>query len=404
MAAPFAQQGLPIEYTTYVVRGEAPGLQHVIVSLGVELPLAQPGAAPADVVFVVRSVVDGRVAASGRDVIPLPAGHSARATTGTGAYRVQFEVPAGDYIMRTVVREPGGLVGSADRRFAVRALDGPSLTSGDLIVSPVRGELPVRPTAYVGDGLSGVIDLYGRTADQLRGARVVVDLVPAGESGAVVSGTCDLQEVRTVAGGLAREAKLALPLSGVPAGAYIARARVMSGPDTVAEVIREVDIRPGGRPATADASDPIGPFDPRDVVNGAFARAFAARLVDAGPPVGFEGTRGLERLAARDYASAIAAFQVVVTADPPPDKSLSGPAAFLLGWAYHGAGDDRQAISAWRRAAFIDPTIVPAHLALADMYMRLSQQELAIQALRAGLAALPQSPELNDRLARIERR
>src|SRR5207249_1618437 len=130
--------------------------------------------------------------------------------------------------------EPGGLVGSADRRCTVRALDGPALTSGDLIVSSVRGELPVRPTAYVGDGLSGVIDLYARTPDSLRSARVVVDLVPAGESGALVSGSCDLQDVRTVAGGVARAAHLALPLSSVPAGAYTARARVMSGSDTVA--------------------------------------------------------------------------------------------------------------------------------------------------------------------------
>ena len=110
------------------------------------------------------------------------------------------------------------------------------------------------------------------------------------------------------------------------------------------------------------------------------------------------------RLAAADYPSAIAAFQAVLAANPSPDKTISGPAAFLLGWAFHGAGDDRQAISAWRRAAFVDPTIVSAHLALADIYVRLSQPALAIQALRTGLAALPQSPELNDRLTRIERR
>jgi len=79
-------------------------------------------------------------------------------------------------------------------------------------------------------------------------------------------------------------------------------------------------------------------------------------------------------------------------------------AAFLLGWAFHGAGDDRQAISAWRRAAFVDPTLVPAHLALAEIYVRLSQPALAMQALRAGLAALPQSPELLDRLHQLERR
>jgi VWFA-related protein len=407
MAAPFAQQGLPVEYTTYVMHGETPGLQHVILALGVDLPVGQRNAVPADVAFVVRSAADGRVAASGHDTIALPAASAGGATTGAGSYRVQFEAPPGDYVMRAVVREPGGLVGSADRRFTIRALDGPSLTSGDLIVSTVRGELPVRPTAYVGDGLSGLVELYGRTADQLRGVRVVVDLMPAGESSAVVSGSCDLQDVRQVAGGVARAAHLALPLAGVPAGPYVARARVLSGNDTVAEAARAVDIRSGGRPAGAaplgdDTGDAIAHFDPRDVVNGAFAREFAARLVDAGPPVGFESTRGLDRLAASDYPAAIAAFETVLGAGP--DKAIAGPAAFLLGWAYHGAGDDRQAISAWRRAAFLDPAIVPAHLALADMYMRLSQPALAIQALHAGLDALPQSRELRDRLSRIEGR
>jgi predicted Zn-dependent protease len=83
------------------------------------------------------------------------------------------------------------------------------------------------------------------------------------------------------------------------------------------------------------------------------------------------------------------------------DKS-NGAAAFLLGWALRGAGRDRDAISAWRRAAFLAPTLVPAHLALADVYMQLSQPALAAQAVRAGLASLPQSPELLERLARLD--
>jgi hypothetical protein len=47
---------------------------------------------------------------------------------------------------------------------------------------------------------------------------------------------------------------------------------------------------------------------------------------------------------------------------------------------------------------------VSAHLALADLYVQLSQPALAVQALRAGLAAMPRSPELLDRLNRLERR
>ena len=315
---------------------------------------------------------------------------------GTGTYHVQFELTAGDYLMRAVVREPGGLVGSADRRFTVRALDGPALTSGDLILSAARGELPVRPTAYIGDGLSGVVELYGRTAEQVTGARVLVDLVPIGESLPVASGSCELLDVRLAANGNAsREARLELPLLGVAAGTYVARARVMVGADTAAEVVRDVDIRTGRRPATTD--DEEAAFDPRAITTGVVARQFAAKLAASASAA--DGDRALERLAARDYPSAIAALDAVLAAEP-----TNAAAAFVLGWAYHGAGDDRQAISAWRRAAFADPTLVSAHLALADVYERLSQPALAIQALRTGLAALPQSPELLDRLRRLEAR
>lgn len=395
MSAPFPQQALPIQYTTYVLRGKATGMHRVIVSLVAQLPVASAATSPpADVVFVVRSANDGHIVASGRDVIALPKQSEMRETMGTGRYQVQFEVPAGDYLMRAVVREPGGFVGSADRRFTVRALDGPALTSGDLVLSSVRGELPVRPTAYTGDGLSGVLELYGRTTDQVHDARVVVDLVPLGESETAVSGTADLQEVRTLAGGIAREARIELPLDGVTPGTYLARARVLAGAETAAEVVREVEIRSGRRPAeTTAAAEP--PFDPREVVNGTFGRRFATRLADAGSEEARDMLRALDRLAARDYPAAIAALQ---------QNTTDGAAAFFLGWAYYGAGELRQAISAFRRAAFLDPQIVPAHLALADVYVRLSQPALAVQALRAGLVALPQSPELLDRLSRLEHR
>jgi VWFA-related protein len=409
MAAPFPQQGLPLQYTTYVMRGSAPGIERVILSLAVELPLAASSNDSADIVFLVRAAGDGHVAANGSDVIRLPTRPELAATTGTGIYRAQFELPAGDYLMRAVVREPGGLIGSADRRFTVRALGGPALAGSDLVLSSARGELPVRPTAYTGDGLTGVLELYGRTTDQVGEARVIVDLVPVGESSAVVSGSCDLQEVRVVGGGAAREARLALPLQGVAPGPYVARARVMVGPDTALEMIREVEVRAGQRPA-ASLERPIAAtafredeadtsrFDPREVVNGTVGRHFAAQITSGSTPAAADGTRGLTHLAARDYATAIAAFQAVLAAD-----ERNGAAAFLLGWAYHGAGDDRQAISAWRRAVFIDPTLVSAHLALADLYVRMSEPSLALQALRAGLKALPESPELLDRLSRLER-
>jgi VWFA-related protein len=402
LASPFPLQGLPVQYTTYVLRGSSTGLQRVILSLAVELPIASRDHAgadsgAADVAFVVRAATDGRLAASGRDSIALPDRRAAASTTGTGTFRAQFELPPGDYLMRAIVREPGGLVGSADRRFTVRALNGPTLESGDLVLSSTRGDLPVRPTAYIGDGLSGVLDLYARTADQLRDARVAIDLIPVGEDAAIVSGAADLQPVRAIVGGAAREARVALPLASVAPGTYVARARVLSGPDTVAQVVRDVEIRQGARPDSVDEALQAV-FDPQAVVTGVVARGYASAAT-----TGDDGRRGLERLAAGDYPAAIAAFQSALAAGVNKAEH-DGATAFLLGWAFHGAGDDRQAISAWRRAVFVDPALVSAHLALADAYVRLAQPALAVQALHAGLVALPQSVELLDRLARIEQR
>jgi tetratricopeptide (TPR) repeat protein len=247
------------------------------------------------------------------------------------------------------------------------------------------------------DGLSGVLELYGRTMGQVRDARVTVDLVPIGESATAISGTADLQEIESNSTGVARGARIELPLQGIAPGTYVARARVMLGPDTVTEVVREVEVRQGRRPMSVDDEPP--PFDPRDIVNGTFARQYAASLNQSASPAATEALRGLERLAARDYPAAISAFEAALKADQAPAAT-----AFFLGWAFHAAGDDRQAISAWRRTAYLDPTNVPAHLALADIYERLSQPALAGQAIRAGLAAVPQSPELLDRLSRLERR
>ena len=51
LGAPFAQQGLRVEYTTYVLRGNSGDSQRVILSVGAELPLGTASSGAADVVF-----------------------------------------------------------------------------------------------------------------------------------------------------------------------------------------------------------------------------------------------------------------------------------------------------------------------------------------------------------------
>src|SRR5688500_16119716 len=148
----------------------------VVLSLTADRPVASKPGDKADVVFVARDVRDGRVAASGTDTIALPAAPKPGERLGSAAWRVQFTVPAGNYLMRAVVREPGGLAGSADRRLEVRALDGPDVSVSDLVLGSAVSALPVRAQAYAEDGLSGVIETYGRTATQLERLDVTLQL------------------------------------------------------------------------------------------------------------------------------------------------------------------------------------------------------------------------------------
>ena len=434
LAAPFALQGLRVEYTTYVMRGEPPVQPTVVLSLEAELPVAAARAGgAADVVFVVRDARTGQAVASGSDVIPLPSAAVPGRAVGQGAYRVQFEAPPGIYLMRAVVREPGGQIGSADRRFEVPSTTAAAVSSSDIFLGSAADRFPVRATAYADDGLSGVVELYGAPAE-VDAAGVRLSLLPAGEGDAVRGvRTGDLDVVDAGRGDGGRVARFELPLDGFPAGRYVAAIEVSRDGETIREVRRELDVVPGSRPGLAPHSS--GRPAPSEILRGRLAGRYlaslgavvgdgraAAALARArqddwpgatalvpssgadpglGSATGEHALRGLTRFAAGDYAGAAEALDAAFAADTDaPRRALT---AFFLGWVHAYRGDDRRSASAWRSAVFLDSTLVPAHLALADAYVRLSQPALAAQVLQAGLAALPESPELRDRLARLAR-
>ena len=431
LGAPFVQQGLKVDYTTYVMKAEDPGSQRVVLSLVADLPVRSKATDTADVVFVARDVRDGRVVASGTDTIALPSVARAGAALGSGRWRVQFNVPPGSYMMRAVVREPGGLVGSADRRIEVRPLDGPDVTASDLVLGSALAGLPVRPRAYTGEGLSGVLELYGRTALQLQDVGVRIELRARGDDKAVTAFVAELQDAQPDdTGGVSRRATFLVPLDRVEPGEYLAHAVVTARGEVVAERTRQVEVLGGIAPAAVTDARATTPdaVSPLEVTRGALAQKYiaglraraegtpaaeAARRAAEGrweevelqlgrqPGGGMvpEALQGFALFAREDYAGAAAALERALASDPK-----SALTAFFLGWAHDGAGDTRAAIGAWRNAAYLDPTLVSAHLALADGYLKLSQPALAAQALKAGLTTLPSSPELLTRLSQIERR
>lgn len=431
LGAPFVQQGLKVDYTTYVLKDPQVGRQRVVLSLTTDLPVQSDTGDAADVVFVVRDVRDGRVVASGTDLIPLPKAPADRSALGRGEWRVHFNVPPGSYLMRTVVREPGGLSGSADRRLEVKALDGPDVNVSDFVVGSAIGGLPVRAQVYAKDGLTGAIETYGRAPSQLQDLSVDVQLKADGGAAPLTTMKANLLPIeQTGAGGVSQRASVVMALDNVPPGPYVAHAIVRAAGEIIGERTRQVDVLAGTAPAVVagTAAVPAATWVPMQVIQGELARKYIASLetrakgtpaasaashavanrweqveaetsrsADSG--IATSALRGLARFVREDYQGAAAALQAARAA--APEDALT---AFFLGWAYDGAGNRSEALGAWRSAAHLDPSLVSAHLALADGYLRMGQPALAVQALKAGLAVLPSSPELRAKLEQIERR
>jgi len=196
-------------------------------------------------------------------------------------------------------------------------------------------------------------------------------------------------------GALMRRATLAAPLTGVAPGTYVARVKVTAGGETVGELAREVDVVGGSAPAPPPP--PMPQLNPRDVLDSDFVRSARTALRNGTTPAAAQATKGFDAFERGDYAAAATTLAAAFA-----DLRDNAAVAFVLGWAYEGAGDHRGALGSWRAATTIDPKFLPAHLALAEGYVRISERALAVQALKAGLAALPDSPELRSRLAQLQ--
>ncbi len=427
--APFVQQGLKLDYTTYQLKSDLPGQQRVFLSLSAQLPVRAQAGDQADVVFVARDVRDGRVVASGTDVLPLPDAPSSGSATATGTWRIQFSVPAGTYLMRAVVREPGGLSGSADRRIEVRPLDTPDIAVSDLIIGSQATVLPVRATAHTEDGLIGMLETYAREANQLQDISLRVDVRTPDGTESRASLTSPLPPPVSDGTGFTIRAPFELPITELAPGAYVVHATLTTSRGILAERTRFVDIATGtaGPRPSRPAATPAPPVSPAAIVEGLLGQAFVADLLERSLGTPFaaavedaargqweraeaatqsagasdvfvaQSVRGLARFVREDFTGAATAWTQAQRLQP--EHALT---AFFLGWAHDRAGDTRAALTAWRGAAHLNPKLVSAHLALAEGYLKLDQPLLARQALRAGLDAIPDSDAIRRRLFEIE--
>jgi tetratricopeptide (TPR) repeat protein len=254
-----------------------------------------------------------------------------------------------------------------------------------------------------------------------------MELRKADDASVVTHVNAELREIEPdAAGGVTRKATFVLPLDNVAPGNYVAHAVLTTGGETVAERTRQVEVLAGALPPMASsAAAPVIP--PIEIARGDLGRRYIASLAARakGTPLAEAAQRAseggweeaeaaLRRAAPADESApayALLGFTSFVRenyqeAAAALERSLevekNALTAFFLGWAHDGAGNTRGAISAWRAAAHLDPSLVSAHLALADGYLKISERALAIQALRSGLTALPASTEIQSRLNQLE--
>ena len=365
LSAPFAQQALRIDYTTYAlaIRGDRARAHR---------PVARSGPArqrdrhqTADVVFVVRDCAR-RPRRGERHRYDAPAQR-------TDEWRIERSghVPralrAADRVIhhahgRARTRRPHRERGSQDRRARVL---GPDVTVSDLVLGSVTGALPVRATAFAEDGLSGMVETYGRAPDQLRALSVTASLVPVGSNEPAATTDAVLTDSQPAGGGVIRRASFALPLKNIAPGPYLARVRVARAasrlPTLPARSTCALAPRRTSPRRTARASVPR--ICSKAITSAAHAWRFAERI----RRLPRKPSKGFDLFARGDYAGAATTLSDALKMD-----QTNAAIAFVLGWAYEGAGDHRQAIGAWRAAATIDPKLVPAHLAVADGYLRIS--------------------------------
>src|SRR5205085_8165263 len=104
--------------------------------------------------------------------------------------------------------------------------------------------------------LTGMLEAYGRSPDQLQPLSVTAAILPIGSEQPVATVRAALGETMSMGIGVTRRATFEVPLTAVAPGAYQARVKVRSGSETVADLTRELEIVAGASPRPAPPAEP----------------------------------------------------------------------------------------------------------------------------------------------------
>lgn len=431
LESPIPATGIGLRVTSYLTPNpDDPGQLKLVLSG--EASRLKPGEATFQVAV---NDLTGRKLVSGEEPLGEPTASGLR-------FSANVAVPPGTYIVRIAVMDSTGQVGSVDHRVdATPVALGEFSATGPVLISVPQGgsaaaHFPL-DTVRQDERLALEVSLDGETA-RLSDANVVFEIAADPDGPAIVTTPASLshaQSRRLVAQGVA-------DLRVLPAGGYVARARIISGDDPVGQLVRAFELVSPFMPATTDSASGTAFIGSRP------SAVTSAVGIGGVPPFALEHVLApqvinvfLDRVAARPDASAPAVRDLLDRArtegvddlEVPDSQADAAVAAFLkglsllaqnklnpaaeafrnamraspdfypamvyLGACYAAGGKDKEAASAWRTAMIREGDTLALHALLADALLRQGLGEMALQSLEKSLARWPEDSGLKRRFA-----
>jgi VWFA-related protein len=443
LTAPLPTRGIPIRVATYLTAAGGDGQIRVLVGAEVGQPTGEPVTIP--VALVVLDASGKAVVSHAGDAELRPALASA---PSPGLYLTSVALPPGDYTLRLAAAGPDGQVGAVHHAFSARlrpAVAG--LRISDLIVAgtAAAGDGPRPSPSAVVDTDRVTLMLEGQHADAgaLAGVRVAFEIASADRDRPLlsVSAESDIRE-----NGTRRAFASLVRLEALPAGEYLARARVV-GPG-VPEVVFERPFRferaarslstsaapAASAPASAAAAPavvrsapplparfmlPMLRFSVEDVLRPEIVNPFLEYLQvnlrpsDAVRSILEEARRGtfaqrpttgssaddlvltfiggLAALKRGELPQATALFQRTLRGAP----DFVG-VAFFIGASHAASGRDQEAAGAWQMS-LLSREAEPAHRFLVDALLRVGEGQRALDVIQRGPEPWKTRPDAQHR-------
>jgi len=422
LRSPLAVAGVPLRLTTFIYQDpKASGKVRVVMAADV----GQAGT-PAGQYTMGFIVVDdqGKVVASRSEKLKLePLEGRANASL---SYLDSVSVDPGVYEVRLAAVDAEGRHGSVIRDVNAWKMAGEEFTYADLVVNhAATASAGLRPDVEPhvdADGVAAYMELYAASEETFKDVKVSFEIADEDGAPALLTMPVDL---RPGAQNTWRNALGFIGAEPLPAGRYVARARIMKGEKLAGVLVRPFILEPapaskGGPIVIPAAFARVAVFDRNAVLQPALVNSMLDSIASRSPSLksamtearaGRYAPAALEALTAGDQQAAAFLKGLDLYAKGQIDQAVTQlniaagprrefyPAALLLGACFAAGGRDRDAAGIWQMALGTDERPLVAYTMLADARMRSGQADAVVTVLKPAYAKHPTDDDLGKRLA-----